>query len=152
MKKGCFFGFTGHWSQLTWVGNPEPVCLVEQLDVCVRPRPVLLGEGPGRSEDSAEWPDQEDGDQDREQLEQLKEERNFPVFSQQSNQNPTCILESRTFPSWIVGSFTSTFLRYCEQIVMTMIVLRIIFDYTMIYFSGFWTHKIAIPQFFSALM
>ena len=35
---------------------------------------------------------------------------------------------------------------------MTMIVLKIIFDDAKIDFSCFRTHKIAIPQFFSALM
>ena len=40
----------------------------------------------------------------------------------------TCILEKVNFPSWIVGSLTLIFLRYCEQIVITMIVLKIIID------------------------
>ena len=110
---------------LTRIRESEPVRLVEELDVGVGPRAVPLGERPGQGEDGAERPDHQDCYQDREQLEHLRGKSKRLVIPKYVFVIFTCILETLTFPFCIVGIITSTFLRYCEQIVMTTIVLII---------------------------
>ena len=55
--------------RLTWIGELEPAGLTDDVRLKVRPGPVVLVQRPQHGEEGAEAPGDDDGEDDREQLE-----------------------------------------------------------------------------------